>query len=137
VSVAKRREWLSQHNPDTHPILVAEIDGVVVGWSSLSEYRPGRLALRRTAELSYYVHFDHHGQGIGSALIRASIDRCPKLRFRNLFAILLEDNTASIGLLEKFGFKRWGFMPKVAEFSDREVGHLYYGLRISSVLKKR
>ncbi len=58
------------------------------------------------------------------------MDRCPVLQIKTLFAILLEDNCASISLLEKFGFEAWGFMPKVADFDGREVGHLYYGLRL-------
>ena len=79
VTVDARRDWFLRHVPERHPILVAEVDGRIVGWASLSEYREGRGALRHTAEISYYVDFDHHGQGIGSALIEACVDRCPLL----------------------------------------------------------
>jgi len=130
VTLDERRDWFLRHESHAHPILIAEIDGSVVGWASLSAYRAGRGALRQTAEISYYVDFDRHGQGIGSTLIEACIDRCPELGIKTLFAILLEDNRPSIRVLEKFGFERWGFLPDVADFSGREVGHLYYGRRI-------
>ncbi len=59
------------------------------------------------------------------------MDLCPSLEIKTLFAILLDDNDASVKLLERFGFERWGHMPAVANFDGREVGHLYYGLRLN------
>jgi phosphinothricin acetyltransferase len=53
------------------------------------------------------------------------------LEFKTLFAILLDYNRASIALLEKFGFEQWAYMPGVADFNGHEVGHIYYGRRIS------
>ena len=55
---------------------------------------------------------------------------CPSLEIKNLFAILIDSNQSSIRLLEKYGFEKWGHMPRVAEFDGIEVGQLYYGLRI-------
>lgn len=129
-TVENRREWFARHPPSRNPILVAELDGEIVGWSSLSEYRPGRQAVRHTAEISYFVHSDHHRKGVGSELLRASIELCPAVGIKTLLAILLEDNVASIGLLRRFEFEHWGTMPRVADFHGREVGHLYFGRRV-------
>jgi phosphinothricin acetyltransferase len=130
VTPSGRREWFRSHDPGTHPIVVATTADGVVGWSSFSPHRPSRQALRHTAEISYYVHRDHRRRGVGTALIRDAIERCPALGFRTLFGILLDDNEASVALLERFGFRRWGHLPRVADFGGREVGHLYYGLRV-------
>ena len=43
---------------------------------------------------------------------------------------IIDNNTASIRQLEKYGFEKWGHLPRVAVFDGVEVGHLYYGLRI-------
>lgn len=131
VSVEDRKAWFEQHAPSQYPLLAAEQDGVILGYLTLSPYRPGRMALRHTAEVSYYVHFEHHRQGVASQLLREAIDLCPALQIRTLFAILIDSNQASVRLLEKFGFEQWGHLPRVAEFDGVEFGHLYYGLRVA------
>ncbi len=79
VTVEARKKWFDEHEPDRHPIFVAELDGCVIGWCSLSVYRPGRAALRFTAEISYYVDTSHQGQGVGQALIRHAVEASPRL----------------------------------------------------------
>ncbi len=130
VTVNSRRQWFEDHKPDKYPILVAECDNIVVGYATISAYRHGRQALRFTAEISYYVHFDYHRQGVASRLLQYAIDSCPSLQIKTLFAILVDSNQGSIRLLEKYGFKKWGHMPGVADFDGTEAGHLYYGLRV-------
>ena len=131
VTVESRRDWFARHRPGHRPILVAECNGEILGWASLSEYRPGRRALRHTAEISYYVDEAHQRKGVASTLMRAAMDLCSSLEITSLFAILLDDNQASVKLLERFGFERWGHMPAVANFDGHEVGHLYFGLRLN------
>jgi len=125
-----RKQWFEGHTPDKHPIIVAEEKESIVGYLTLSAYRSGRNALRHTAEVSFFIHFEYHRQGIASSLLNYAIEICPTLKIKTLFAILLDSNQGSISLLEKFGFEKWGHMPRVAEFDGIEVGHLYYGLRI-------
>lgn len=126
----ERSEWLRNHPEKTHPVYVAEKGGSILGYLSISPYRPGRTALRYTAEVSYYVHFDHHRKGVGSELMKHALTNCGKLGIKNLFAILLETNTASIKLLEKYGFSKWAHLPLVASFDGVEVGQFYFGKRI-------
>jgi L-amino acid N-acyltransferase YncA len=127
LRVEDRLDWFREHRPEEHPIFVAEADGQVVGWCSLSAYRPGRAALRRTVEISYYLSYAHHHQGIGTALVKHALAACPALGIKHVFAIVLEGNQASLDLLNKMGFEQWGYLPQVADFDGREVGHLYYG----------
>lgn len=125
-----RLGWFEEHRPGKYPIFAAEVDGVVAGWCSLSAYRPGRAAFRHTAEISYYIASAYHRRGIGTALIDYTLAACPALEIRHLFAIVLENNAASLRLLEKMGFERWGYLPGVADFDGKEVGHLYYGRHV-------
>jgi phosphinothricin acetyltransferase len=130
LRVEDRVAWFEEHRSEKHPIFVAEVDGGVAGWCSLSAYRPGRAALRFTAEISYYIAVDHHRQGIGTTLIEHALAACPALQIRHLLAIVLEVNQASLKLLEKMGFEQWGYLPRVADFDGEEVGHLYYGRHV-------
>jgi len=130
ITTADRQQWFEDHAPGKHPITVAEIDGQVAGWCSLSPYRPGRMALRFTAEISTFVHTDYRRMGIGSALARDAIALCRELGIKTLFALVLDVNDASRQLLEKLGFARWGHMPNIADFDGKECGHLIYGRRV-------
>lgn len=130
VSAESRLDWFVDHKPSAYPIWVAEQSDCVLGWCSLSAYRPGRMALRKTAEISYYVHEDHRRKGVASALIQHAIEQCPALKIRNLFSLLLDVNEPSVRILEKFGFAKWGHMPDVAEFDGKTYGHLIYGRKV-------
>lgn len=130
VSVESRKEWFTEHTPSKYPIFLAENHNSVVGWCSISPYRAGRMALRHTAEISYYVHEKFRRRGVASALVKHTIQQCDRIEIKTLFAILLDVNTPSVNILEKFGFQKWGHMPNIADFDGQEYGHFYYGLRV-------
>jgi phosphinothricin acetyltransferase len=130
LQVKDQVAWFEAHPAEKYPIFMAEEKDQVLGWCSLSAYRPGRAAFRHTAEISYYIAFTHHRRGIGTALVAHAMEACSVLQIRHLFAIVLENNSASIRLLEKMEFERWGYLPLVADFDGREVGHLYYGRHV-------
>lgn len=132
VTVDERKGWFKEHDPQIHPIFVAELDGCVIGWCSLSEYRPGRPALRFTAELSYYVASDYQRQGVGMELVSYAVKVGPSLGVRNVVAVLIDRNTASKKLLEKLGFQQWGYLPQVLDFNGQESGEYYYGKRVAA-----
>jgi phosphinothricin acetyltransferase len=127
VTVDQRSAWFHEHDPETLPIYVAERGEAVVGWCSLSAHRPGRAAVRRAAEISYYVAADCRRSGIATALVDHAIKEAPRLGKHVLFGILLEKNTASINLLKKYGFELWGRLPDVASIDGELVSHVYYG----------
>src|SRR5512133_483662 len=125
-----RVAWFKEHSAGTHPVFVAVITNEIAGWCSLSAYRPGRMALCYTAEISYYIASSYHRKGVASALIKHAMACCPRLQIKTLIAIVLERNDASVRLLQKRGFQQWGLLPRVADFDGEECGHLYYGVRV-------
>jgi len=130
IDLKDRQEWFFSHIPDAYPIYVCETNEKLVGWISVSPYRQGRLALRYTVEISYYVHRNFKRQGHGTKLLEYAISECKRMNYRSLFAIILDKNEASINLLTKFGFVKWGHLPNIADFDGVECGHVYYGLRL-------
>ena len=130
VTVQERLPWFAEHIPQQCPIMVDIEKGELRGWCSLSPYRKGRLALRYTKEVSYFVAARFQRQGVGRALVQHAKELARSLGIKTLVAIVLEHNFASQQLLERAGFMRWGFLPDVADFDGAEVGHYYYGLRL-------
>jgi phosphinothricin acetyltransferase len=114
-----RREWLESHD-DRHPVLVAECDGQIVGWASLSKWSD-RPAYADTAESSFYVSEQHRGRGIGRALKVRMIEEARQAGLHTILARVAEGSAASLHLNEALGFERVGTM--------REVG-LKFGRRL-------
>lgn len=127
IELTERVAWFTDHDQFNFPIYVIEQDGPVVGWCSLNPYRGRRAALLGTAEIAYYLDYDYHGQGIGSALVKHVLDDCPRLGKHSLFAILLEPNVGSVALLQKFGFEQWGRLPNVARIDGKPYSQLILG----------
>ena len=103
--------WFEEHG-ERYPLLVAVLDGEVVGWASLSRWSD-RCAYADTAETSFYVAPGHRGRGIGRQLKHAIIEEARRLRFHTLIARVAEGSDASLHLNESFGFVRVGTMKEV------------------------
>lgn len=127
MTVADRKSWFDSHQKVKYPLFAVEKEGIVCGYSTLSTYRGGRHALRYAVEVSYYLDPTYQRQGLGSALLKHALDTAKDLDFKHAFAILLDTNLPSVGLLEKFGFVKWGHLPNIAEIDGQICGHLYYG----------
>ena len=129
-SVEDRKEWFIDHSKDKYPILIAEQDNTVLGWISISPYRKGRQALYKTVEVSYFIHNDFKRMGIGSKLLSEMLKKIKELGYKTVIAIVFDKNIGSMKLLEKNNFKKWGFLPDVAEIDKNKFSHVYYGRKI-------
>ncbi|MFL6577884.1 MAG: GNAT family N-acetyltransferase [Povalibacter sp.] len=90
------------------PYLVAEQDGLVLGYSYAGPYRT-RAAYRHTVENSVYLQPDHVGRGLGALLLTAVIDHCARTGYREMVAVIGDSqNQASIRLHTKLGFAHVG-----------------------------
>ena len=105
------------------PFLVAESDGVVVGYAYATQFRD-RPAYVHACESSIYVAADQVGQGIGSALLLALKDAAKSAGFDQMIAVVGGGEPASVALHTKCGFEQRGRM--------RAVG-LKFGRRLDTV----
>ena len=129
-SLEERQAWFESHSAEGYPLLLAKEGDVVLGYLTISPYRYGRKALKHTAEISYYIHFEHHRKGVATQLMQKALSLCESLDIKTLIAILIGCNQGSIKLLEKNGFKEWGNMPEIVELDSGNFSHLYYGLHL-------
>jgi phosphinothricin acetyltransferase len=110
-TVEERTKWFLDHD-DRHPVLVAVVDGKVVGWASLTRWSDRR-AYDDTAETTFYVHSLYRGQGIGRKLKEAIIEEARRLKFHTLIARIAETSGESIHLNEEAGFVHVGTLKEV------------------------
>lgn len=118
-SEAERRAWFEAHD-SRHPILVAELDKLIVGWASLSQWSD-RLAYADTAEISLYVQEACRGQGIGKQLIEAITSEGEKAGLHTVIARIVAGNQVSIRLHEAAGFEHIGIMREVGRKFGRRL----------------
>ena len=95
------------------PHLVATRGGEVVGYAYVVLFRK-RPAYRFAVKHSIYVHHEHLGHNVGGLLMQELIDTCAAAGFRQMIGYIDADNTASLAIHEKFGFRRVGSLPGVA-----------------------
>lgn len=112
--VAQMAERLRAVQQQGLPWLVALYEGIVVGYSYATLYRP-RPAYRFTLEDSVYIDASMTGRGIGGRLLDALIERCEKGPWRQMIAVIGdgERNTGSCRLHRQFGFEVVGNLRSV------------------------
>lgn len=114
---AEQLAWFANHRL-SHPILVAELDGIVVGWASLSAWSD-RCAYSDAAENSLYVKQEFRNSGIGRRLLEVLIQEGERAGLHTVIARITEGNKESIHLHESLGFEHIGVMKEVGRKFDK------------------
>jgi len=114
----ERIEWFNSHQDPKYPLIVAESEGEILGWGSISPFRPRR-AYRFSGETSIYIRNDMYGQGIGTLLLKELIRLAEENGLHTLLGIIVDDNEPSIKLHSKFGFQVAGKFQEVGYKFDR------------------
>jgi L-amino acid N-acyltransferase YncA len=95
------------------PLLVAVVDGQVVGYAYASPWRP-KPAYRHTVEDSVYVAPHAGGRGVGGHLLDALLSDCAKAGVREVIAVIVDaDGAASLALHRNRGFVDAGRLTSV------------------------
>jgi phosphinothricin acetyltransferase len=110
-----QRSWLTARS-GAHAVIVAEVDGEVAGFGSLSPWRD-RPAYSTTVEDSIYVAQLRRGAGVGKALLERLVETATAHGFHACMARIVGGHEASIALHEACGFEVVG--------TEREVGRKF------------
>ncbi len=114
-SLDEQRRWLGER-AGAHAVLVAERAGDIVGFASLSPWRP-RPAYSTSVEDSVYVHRDHQGTGVGRLLLAELVEVGRARGFHAMFARIVGGHESSVRLHRSLGFEIVG--------TEREVGRKF------------
>lgn len=112
----------------THPYLVAQRNGEVIGYAYAGAHR-ARAAYSRSVDVSIYLAAGARRQGVGRILYGALFEQLAKADFHMAFAGIALPNDASIGLHKAMGFAPVGIY--------REVGFKFGAWHNTSWWQKR
>jgi phosphinothricin acetyltransferase len=112
------------------PWLVAELDGVVVGYSYANRWK-ARSAYRFSVETTIYLKPGCEGRGIGKQLYATLLDNLKSRRVHAVIGGAALPNPASVALHESLGFERVGTFRQVGFKHGRWVDVAYWQLVLS------
>ena len=111
-TVEARVPWFEQFaTTGRHRLLVAEENGVVVGYAGTTRFR-NKAAYETSVETTVYCSHDVIGHGIGSRLYAALFEAIAGEDIHRIIGGYTLPNAATLALHERFGFKQ------VAVFSE-------------------
>ena len=113
LSLEDRQAWFAAQRAGGWPVLVAELQGKVVGFGSIGPFRT-RPAYKYSAEHSVHVDAAHRGNGVGSALLTALIADAQALGLRTLIGGIDAGNTGSLAFHARYGFTECARIKDVA-----------------------
>ena len=118
------------HNVGNHPLIVAEIDGEVAGYASLSSYRE-KEAYKSTVELSVYVGVPYRRRGVATALMTEILDMAKAdSTIHTVVSVITSENEESARLHDKMGFTFCGTIHEVGEKFGRFLSISNYELQV-------
>tara|TARA_Y100001970_G_C14217447_1_gene850529 strand:+ start:1781 stop:2299 length:519 start_codon:yes stop_codon:yes gene_type:complete len=110
----KAPSWKHFNNSHIKEVrLIATDQKVVIGWAALSTIETtGQFG--GVCEVSVYIAENYRNNGVGSTLLKNLIELSEKQNIWTLEANIFPENTASIELHKKFGFRVVGTREKVS-----------------------
>ncbi len=115
-----RGRWLAQIQENGYPVLVAEIDGLVVGAAWAGHWRD-KAAYADSVETTVVFDSDYTGAGTGTVLYAALLEELRTRGFHRAYAIIALPNDASIALHKKLGYTEIGVLDEAGFKDDQYV----------------
>lgn len=107
-------EWDAGHTKSCR--LAAEINGEMAGWAAISPVS-GRCVYAGVGEVSVYIAEKFRGQGVGLQLLEKLIEASEQNGFWTLQAGIFPENTGSIKIHEKAGFRLIGRRERIGQMN--------------------
>lgn len=114
-TVEGRRSWWKDRRANGQPVIVADVDGHVLGLASYGDFRDSsrREGFRFVCEHSVYLDAGARGTGAADALMDELCDRAQASGLRRMIATVDAFNERSIAFHVRRGFVEVGRMPDI------------------------
>ncbi|MDF2615214.1 MAG: GCN5-related N-acetyltransferase [Clostridia bacterium] len=131
ISKDEMRNLLIFSNPKYEGYVIKYNDEIC-GYVVLTQYKP-REAFDHTAEVTIYLKSGQEGRGIGNKALGFIEDRARTKDLHTLIGLICGENTASIALFEKHGYKKCAHYKEVGYKFDRWLDLVCYQKMINSL----
>ena len=112
-TMERRRAWWTRYSDaGPHQVLVAEVNGSVVGMAYSSQFRD-KAAYEASVETTVVIDPDHRAGGIGRLLLDTVLETVRAEGVHRAYAVVTLPNDASIGLHESLGYRLVGTLDEV------------------------
>ena len=108
-TLSQREEWFDHFSNRNFPIMVAEWDGIVVGWCSLGPHQE-RSGFRFTGSAAVYVDKLYRRRGVGGQLLEAILEAGRQRKLHTVLAVVDSENEPSLKLHKEHGFIQAGVL---------------------------
>lgn len=115
-TLEEQTAWFEKMIEDGMPVIVAEHDKQVLGYSSYNIFKP-KIGYRFSVEHSIYLDDKSRGIGVGGKLLKSLIQRARESGLHTMIGVIDASNRGSIEFHKKFGFIEKGYL--------REVGYKF------------
>lgn len=124
-TIEDRTSWYEKKVNDGFPVWVFEENNLVVGFATFGPFRAWP-AYKYTIEHSVYVHKNHRGRHIGTALLQELIKFANAKGYATLVAGIDDSNEGSKLMHEKLGFNKSGIIEKAGYKFGKWLDLVFY-----------
>jgi L-amino acid N-acyltransferase YncA len=128
LEAEEMREKVFFTNPIHQGFAILE-DDLVIGFCAVSQWKKQE-SYRHTAEINIYLDHEFPGKGMGSVALSYLEDHARSQDIQNLIAGICIENTPSIRLFEKNGYRQCAHFKNVGLKFGRELDVIYLQKRI-------
>ncbi|GAB3309831.1 GNAT family N-acetyltransferase [Hymenobacter tenuis] len=107
-------EWDQSHLAHSRLVALEDNEGCVLGWAALSPVS-GRCVYGGVGEVSVYIAPEARGEGVGQQLLAALVAASEAHGMWTLQAGIFPENTASVKLHERAGFRLVGRRERIGQ----------------------
>ncbi|WP_078427067.1 arsinothricin resistance N-acetyltransferase ArsN1 family A [Alkalihalobacterium alkalinitrilicum] len=113
------KNWFDEHQ-GRYIIIVAEMEGNIVGWASLNQYSK-RTAYNGVADLSIYIQRDYRGKGVGSQLLASIEQMAIANQFYKIVLFTFPHNRMAQTLYRKNGYHEVGIFKNQGKLDGKFI----------------
>lgn len=123
------QNWFSEKKKHNLPLIVSEIDNVIVGYATYGKFRD-REAYDTSIEYSVYIHRNHRRKGIAYKLVQELIQIAKNQGYKTMIGGLDAGNKSSYDFHERLGFEKVAHIKSVARKFDKWLDLIFFQLML-------